>query len=89
MRSLESASVYTAHMMANQNIEVHAFWDEEAGVWVAESEQVPGLVTEAETFEDLAAKLENLVPELLELNASQLPSEYTVNLKAERSLHAS
>jgi hypothetical protein len=32
---------------------VEAFWDSEALVWVATSEDVPGLVTEAETIEAL------------------------------------
>ncbi|WP_088892865.1 DUF1902 domain-containing protein [Leptolyngbya ohadii] len=44
---------------------VSAFWDEEAEVWVATSEDVPGLVTEADTIEELSQKLRDLVPELL------------------------
>lgn len=48
---------------------VRAFWDAEAGVWVAQSEDVPGLVAEAPTPGELEAKLKALVPELLELNA--------------------
>jgi predicted RNase H-like HicB family nuclease len=48
---------------------VRAFWDAEAGVWVAESDDVPGLVAEAPTPAELEAKLKVLVPELLELNA--------------------
>lgn len=47
---------------------VEAEWDAEAGVWVATSEDVPGLATEAETLEKLMAKLRVLVPELLEEN---------------------
>jgi hypothetical protein len=47
---------------------VHAVWDEEARVWVASSEDVPGLATESETAEALVAKLESLIPELLALN---------------------
>lgn len=47
---------------------VEAEWDPEAGVWVATSEDVPGLATEAETLESLMAKLRVLVPELLEEN---------------------
>jgi len=47
---------------------VHAVWDDEARVWVASSEDVPGLATEAETAEALVAKLELLIPELLTLN---------------------
>lgn len=75
-------------MMLDRDIEVHAFWDEEAGVWVAESEQVVGLATEAETVEALTAKLESLIPELLELNAPELRGAHKVNLRAERILHA-
>jgi predicted RNase H-like HicB family nuclease len=49
---------------------VHAEWDPEAGVWVATSEDVPGLATEAETLEALADKLRIMIPELLEANHS-------------------
>ena len=47
---------------------VRAIWDAEAQVWVAESENVPGLATEADTIETLTAKLRNIIPELLILN---------------------
>ncbi len=47
---------------------VHAVWDDEARVWVASSEDVPGLATEAETAEGLVEKLKTLIPELLALN---------------------
>lgn len=45
--------------------QVNAFWDEDAAVWVATSEDVPGLATEAETMEALSHKLREMVPELL------------------------
>jgi len=47
---------------------VRAEWDEEAAVWVASSDDVPGLVTEAETLEALNTKLRTMVPELLGAN---------------------
>lgn len=47
---------------------VDAFWDVDAAVWVATSEDVPGLVTEADTLEILSQKLRGMVPELLVLN---------------------
>jgi predicted RNase H-like HicB family nuclease len=47
---------------------VQADWDPEAEVWVATSEDVPGLATEAETIEALAEKLRGLIPDLLEAN---------------------
>jgi hypothetical protein len=46
-------------------VRVRAEWDQEAGVWVAESMNLPGLVTEAETAELLLEKLRTMVPELL------------------------
>lgn len=57
--------------MKNNEYEVHAFWDEEASVWVAESEDVKGLVTEADTFEELREKLQRIIPELLEANGTK------------------
>ncbi|HET8700532.1 MAG TPA: DUF1902 domain-containing protein [Nitrococcus sp.] len=50
------------------HIRIKAVWDPEAEVWVAESEDVPGLVTEADTIEALTDKLRVLIPELLEAN---------------------
>ncbi len=47
---------------------VHAEWDDEANVWVASSDDVPGLVTEAATTEELIAKLKVMIPELMALN---------------------
>lgn len=47
---------------------VHAVWDEKAEVWVASSDDVPGLATEADTAEALVEKLKILIPELLALN---------------------
>ena len=55
--------------------EIRAQWDTEAGVWVAESEDVPGLVAEADSPNALAQKLRVLIPELLELNG--VPSDRT------------
>ncbi|HEY3326150.1 MAG TPA: DUF1902 domain-containing protein [Novimethylophilus sp.] len=51
-----------------RKITVVADWDDEAGVWVASSDDVPGLITEADTTELLLAKLINMIPELLEEN---------------------
>ena len=58
----------------NKPYYVHAQWDEEAKVWVAASDDVPGLATEADTTEALVQKLKTLIPDLLELNG-QTPSK--------------
>ena len=47
---------------------VRAEWDEEAQVWVATSDDVPGLATEETTMERLIDKLKIIIPELLEAN---------------------
>jgi len=52
----------------NRSIIVRAMWDEEAKVWVAESDDVAGLATEADSFEELREKVLAMIPELLELN---------------------
>ncbi|MBE7184747.1 MAG: DUF1902 domain-containing protein [Methylobacterium mesophilicum] len=44
---------------------IEAFWDAEAGVWVASSVGDLGLATEAETIEALQKKLSVMVPDLL------------------------
>ena len=54
--------------MAVKVFHIQASWDPEVGVWVATSDDVPGLATEASTVEALAAKLHVMVPELLEAN---------------------
>lgn len=47
---------------------IRAEWDAEAGIRVAESDDVPGLVTGAPDLPALSAKLRVLIPELLEAN---------------------
>ena len=51
-----------------KKLTVKAFWDSEANVWVAESDDIPGLITEADTMEKLINKLHSLIPELLQEN---------------------
>lgn len=48
--------------------EIKAEWDAKAEVWVASSDDVPGLATGADTFEELITKLRVVIPELLEEN---------------------
>lgn len=54
--------------MTELKVLVEAMWDQEAKVWIAASDDVPGLATEAETLDDLARKLGVIVPELLAAN---------------------
>jgi predicted RNase H-like HicB family nuclease len=73
--------------MGLKQITVNAEWDPEAKVWVATSDDVPGLITEAETVECLTEKLSVMIPELLEANGNLLGNvvrEVPVNLIAHR-----
>jgi predicted RNase H-like HicB family nuclease len=70
-------------------ITVKAFWDSEAKVWVATSEDVLGLATEADTIEALVARLNLIIPDLMEANGEiveeipyHLISEVTAIAKA-------
>ena len=69
-----------------RRISVTAEWDSEAGVWVATSDDLPGLVTEAETVEGLQRKLAVMIPDLLEANGSLAEDvrEIPINLIAHR-----
>jgi hypothetical protein len=67
-------------------ITVNAFWDDEARVWVATSEDVRGLATEAETIDSLVSKLKIMIPELLDANGCPDSEEVSFQLKAERSI---
>jgi predicted RNase H-like HicB family nuclease len=54
--------------VAEQVYTVHCTWDPEAEVWVATSDDVPGLATGADTLDTLVDKLKVVIPELLEAN---------------------
>lgn len=69
---------------------VTANWDDEAKVWVATSDDVPGLATEAESCEALIEKLKCMIPELLDANGyadgdEELPFQVRVNEAAHRA----
>jgi len=64
---------------------VRAEWDAEGGMWVADSDDVPGLVTEAPTLDALAERALAAIPELLQENRPDLAGdEVMVSIRAER-----
>ena len=48
-------------------------WDNEAGVWIATSDDIPGLVLESGSFDALLERVRFAVPELLALNHAKTP----------------
>ena len=79
-------------MSSGKPLMVRATWDEHAGVWVAESEDAPGLATEAETMDLLVEKLKVMIPELLDANGhadgDEFPFELVSTLTAKAHRYA-
>jgi len=63
---------------------IRAEWDDEAQVWVASSDDVPGLATEEKTLEGLIQKLKIMIPELLEANGTEMKQEIPFELISRR-----
>lgn len=47
---------------------IKLLWDNDANVWVATSEDIPGLVLESGSYDALLERVRFAIPELLELN---------------------
>lgn len=47
---------------------VNLIWDNEANVWIATSEDIPGLVLESGSFDALLERVRFAAPELLLIN---------------------
>ncbi|MHB9292499.1 hypothetical protein Holit_01597 [Hollandina sp. SP2] len=59
-------------------------WDDEACVWIAESNDIPGLILEAKTVDELIEEAKSASTELLEL-MDALFHGVKLRFKAERS----
>ncbi len=70
-------------------IVIHADWDPDAAVWVATTNDLRGLVTEADTMEALRAKLPGMILDLLEeYGVSDLPASIEIIARASDRLIA-
>ena len=61
--------------MSEDQYTVRCEWDLDARVWVATSDDVPGLATGADTLDELFEKLMVVIPELLEANGLLKPDQ--------------
>ena len=68
-----------------RDITIQARWDGEASVWLATSEDVPGLVVEADTWPGMINEVQLVLPELLEVSG-QGGDRLSVTFKAEEHL---
>lgn len=64
---------------------VTANWDEAAKVFTSVSD-IPGLVVEAETFEEFVSLVEALAPDVLEANCPSARRPFHVEIELHRSL---
>lgn len=71
-------------MVGGMNMEytVDFLWDDDAKVWVATSESIPGLALESGSYDALIERVKVAVPELIELNG--LPKETAIKYRSER-----
>jgi len=52
---------------------IRAEYDPEAEVWWTSDSDIPGLAADAATLDELTKKIGVMLPDLLEVNADQLP----------------
>ena len=69
----------------HRDITIQARWDSEASVWLATSEDVPGLVVEAEIWPGMINEVQLILPELLEVSG-QGGDKLSLTFKAEEHL---
>ncbi len=58
-------------------------WDDESSVWIATSNDIPGLVLESGSFDALLERTRYAIPELLELNSID-SKQLSLTFKSER-----
>ena len=64
---------------------ITAIWDDEAKVFTSSS-NIPGLVVEADTFEEFVSLVEALAPEMLEANLPAIKRPYHLDIQSHRVL---
>jgi len=67
---------------------VKLIWDNEACVWITDSNDIPGLFLESKSFDELIKEVRTVAPELLLLNCKYEGPVY-INFEAVRIESAS
>lgn len=67
------------------NYLVKMTWDNDAAVWVATSDDVPGLVMESGSLDALMERVRFAIPELLQLNNISSTESIPVIFRSERT----
>jgi hypothetical protein len=69
----------------SREITINARWDDEAAVWLATSDDVQGLVVEAENWPTMIEEVRLILPELLSLEGQE-NDKISLTFKAEERL---
>ena len=68
-----------------QTFNVAAIWDNEAKVFVSQSD-IPGLVIEAGTFDEFVLLVDQLAPTMVADNVPAARGDFTVHVSAQRDM---
>jgi len=66
-------------------MQIDARWDDDARVWIATSDDAPGLVVEAASWRVMIDEVRAVLPELLELNGAAA-ADISLTFRAETHL---
>lgn len=69
----------------SSEFQVRAIWDHEAKVFTSQS-NIPGLVVEADSFEEFVELVEALAPEVLAANLPGVKRPYKLDIQSHRTL---
>ena len=69
----------------SRDISIQARWDGEASVWIATSNDVPGLVVEADSWPNMIEEVKLALPDLLEVGGAR-HDNLSLTFKAEEHL---
>lgn len=80
-RKMKNISKRFMELRRSSCYKVKMLWDSESNVWVATSDDIPGLVLESESLDTLVARTKDAIPELLELNGKPI-RQYSIAFQA-------
>jgi hypothetical protein len=85
MRGIDPGGPVTDLQPMTRSITIDARWDGDASVWIATSNDVPGLVVEADTWPAMIEEVRLVLPDLLEL-AGERADNLSLTFRAEEHL---
>ena len=71
------------HTGAMNEYTIMLTWDDEASVWIAECDDIPGLILESTSFDTLVERVKIAIPDLLEQEGAE-HFQAALHFKADR-----